>query len=79
MVHWFLDMLPSEACAPENNANPVFAVGSGADTQSDPDARHQRTTESGMLTYESKTAFVLLTASKVVELRVVQAVQFVEP
>lgn len=72
-------MLPSEVCAHENNANPVFAVGSGAVTQSDPDARHQRTAESGMLTYESNTAFVLLTASKDVELSVVPAVQFVEP
>lgn len=72
-------MLQREVCAPENSANQVLAVGRGADTQSDHDDRHPRTAEIGMFTYVSKTEFVLLTASYVVGLSVVPAVQYVEP
>lgn len=79
MTHWVLEMLPTEVWAPENNANPVFAVGRLADTQSDHDARHHRTVETGMFTYVSKTALVLLTASSEVGLSVVPAVQWLAP
>lgn len=79
MTHWVLEMLPMEVCAPANSANPVFAVGRGAVTQSDHDARHHRTVDRGMFTYVSKTAFVLLTASNDVGFKVVPAVQWLAP